>query len=213
MPPLPRYERLDGVVKQRLFEAARAEFAAEGFHGASLNRIIAAAGTSKGAVYYSFEDKADLFATTVRQSLAHWAEEVGWPETWPTSRGAFWSEIARLTRDGMRLVQEDPEGMQLAKAFYQLSGDAQAPRVVAELLDEARDLLTAVLVSGQQNGAVRSDMPLTLLAHSTFALGLALDRWVVDAVLQGRELAGIGETFLDMMKRLVAPSGDGEEAP
>jgi AcrR family transcriptional regulator len=41
--------------------AARAVFARDGFHGATLERVAEAAGFTKGAVYSAFASKADLF--------------------------------------------------------------------------------------------------------------------------------------------------------
>ncbi len=40
-------------------------FVAHGYVGASLNRILDDAGISKGAAYYYFDDKADLYATAI----------------------------------------------------------------------------------------------------------------------------------------------------
>ena len=51
--------------------AALDEFAAHGFHDASLNRIIEAAGISKGSMYYYFDGKEDLFAHVTRIEFEH----------------------------------------------------------------------------------------------------------------------------------------------
>ena len=63
--PRPRFDKLPPDKRGRILEAAALEFAAHGFDGASLNRIISTAGISKGAAYYYFDDKADLYATVV----------------------------------------------------------------------------------------------------------------------------------------------------
>jgi AcrR family transcriptional regulator len=47
--------------RDSLLEAGRALFVREGFHGATLDRVAAEAGFTKGAVYASFPTKADLF--------------------------------------------------------------------------------------------------------------------------------------------------------
>ena len=52
--------------QQAILRAALDEFAAHGFHDASLNRIIDAAGISKGSMYYYFDGKEDLFAHVAR---------------------------------------------------------------------------------------------------------------------------------------------------
>lgn len=46
--------------KQRILDAALEVFGERGFHGASVDDVAAAAGMTKGAVYYWFVDKDDL---------------------------------------------------------------------------------------------------------------------------------------------------------
>ena len=52
-----------------LLEAARAVFARDGFHGASLDTIATEAGFSKGAVYSNFASKGDLFLAVMDLDL------------------------------------------------------------------------------------------------------------------------------------------------
>ncbi len=68
--PRPRFNKLAPEKRERIMEAAAKEFAAYGYEGASLNRILEQAEVSKGAAYYYFDDKADLFvsATDPRRS-------------------------------------------------------------------------------------------------------------------------------------------------
>jgi AcrR family transcriptional regulator len=47
--------------RRRVLEAARTVFLAEGYHGATLDRVAEEAGFTKGAVYSRFASKADLF--------------------------------------------------------------------------------------------------------------------------------------------------------
>lgn len=46
--------------KQRILDSALEVFGERGFHGASIDDVATAAGVTKGAVYYYFEDKDDL---------------------------------------------------------------------------------------------------------------------------------------------------------
>ena len=57
---LTRAERGEQT-RAELLAAARAEFLDAGYHGATLDRIAAAAGYTKGAVYSRYASKADLF--------------------------------------------------------------------------------------------------------------------------------------------------------
>ncbi|MFY8144203.1 MAG: TetR/AcrR family transcriptional regulator, partial [Caulobacter sp.] len=56
--------------RQRLVAHARALFAERGFEGVSVDEIAAAAGLTKGAVYYQFKDKTDLFRAACEAVLA-----------------------------------------------------------------------------------------------------------------------------------------------
>lgn len=56
-----------------ILEAAKAAFEREGYHGASLERIGAAAGFTKGAVYSTFESKADVMLALL-EGRAEWMQ-------------------------------------------------------------------------------------------------------------------------------------------
>src|SRR5258708_33852499 len=62
----PRFGKLTQERRERVLDVAAQEFADYGFEDASINRILENAKMGKGAAYYYFEDKADLFATTVQ---------------------------------------------------------------------------------------------------------------------------------------------------
>ena len=65
----PRFAKLPPAQQQAILRAALDEFAAHGFHDASLNRVIEAAGISKGSMYYYFDGKEDLYAHVARVEL------------------------------------------------------------------------------------------------------------------------------------------------
>ena len=49
------------ATRQQLLDAAERVFLAQGVAGTSLNDIAVAAGTTRGAIYWHFKDKAELF--------------------------------------------------------------------------------------------------------------------------------------------------------
>jgi AcrR family transcriptional regulator len=60
MPRLTR-EQSQAATREKLLEAARANFARHGYSATSIDRIADEAGFSKGAVYSNFRNKEDLF--------------------------------------------------------------------------------------------------------------------------------------------------------
>lgn len=77
--------------RSRILEAARTVFAKHGYHGASLDQVAEQAGLTKGAVYWHFSGKSDLYLSLCNESLSRFVsmlpkqmEEVfasGQPET------------------------------------------------------------------------------------------------------------------------------------
>lgn len=71
----PRLSRAESKAKTRarILEAAKAVFEREGYHGASLERIAATAGFTKGAVYSTFDSKADVMLALLEER-ADWMQ-------------------------------------------------------------------------------------------------------------------------------------------
>lgn len=56
--------------RQKVIEAARQLFSEEGYEGATIRDIAAAAGMSTGAVFANFKDKADLFGEIMAEDAS-----------------------------------------------------------------------------------------------------------------------------------------------
>src|SRR6516165_3010732 len=103
----PRFLKADPAKQEAVLQAAAKEFAQVGYEGASVNRILLAAGVSKGAFYYYFDDKADLASTVLlwayRDAFAVY-DRIKIPE----DAASFWTEIERFARESMVLLDRAP---------------------------------------------------------------------------------------------------------
>ena len=63
------------ATKERILEAALAEFSAHGIAGARVDRIAQAARCNKNLIYIYFEDKETLFTTVLQKHLVRIHEE------------------------------------------------------------------------------------------------------------------------------------------
>jgi AcrR family transcriptional regulator len=169
--PLPRFERLPPETRTRLLSAAQAEFSAHGFDGASLNRIIAEAGISKGAMYYYFADKADLFATVCRAAFEELAVAAG-PWEPPESAEAFWTRLGERMGNMAGEVAARPELAPLGRAMY-----AAPEELRSAVVEKVAQWIERGLRTGQELGAVRDDLPTDLLVEAVTGLLIAIDRW------------------------------------
>ncbi|MAQ19879.1 MAG: TetR family transcriptional regulator [Sandaracinus sp.] len=203
MPPLPRFEKLPLAKRRAILAAAAAEFAEHGFEAASFNRIIAAAGISKGAMYYYFADKADAYAAVLDDVFARMDEALGsLPE--PTTADEFWSTVAAGTARLDETIFSDPQLAALARSLYRGGDTNPAHR---HLMAASRSRVERILARGQAVGAVRKDLPQDLLAEATTGLLTAVDRWFVEA-LEDRpliELLPLVPPLLGMARALLAP--------
>jgi AcrR family transcriptional regulator len=64
------------ATRQRILEAALAEFSAHGIAGARVDRIARTAGCNKNLIYIYFENKEKLFTTVLGKHLARVHEDV-----------------------------------------------------------------------------------------------------------------------------------------
>lgn len=65
-----------GTARRRILDAALAEFQDHGYEGTSLQAVAKRAGLTKGAIYWSFRDKQDLFLALVHEQLDVPAEKL-----------------------------------------------------------------------------------------------------------------------------------------
>jgi AcrR family transcriptional regulator len=66
--PRPTWHNLDAERRDRVLDAAMAEFGRHGYSGGSLNVIAREAGVAKGSLFQYFDDKFDFFAHVAEQT-------------------------------------------------------------------------------------------------------------------------------------------------
>lgn len=174
-----RLDKLDAERQKRLFESAAEEFAAHGFDGASLNRILETSGMSKSSLYYYFDDKADLFTTMIERSLAVLFKEIGGFDPAALDAETFWDGFEELYRRAIAVVDRNAWLVQFGGMFYRLRSDPRQGSATGRLFRAAREWVALIIARGQALGVVRTDLPQSLLIDATMSLLESLDRWVV----------------------------------
>lgn len=187
----PRFAKLEEDRQERILAAAAEEFVAHGYAGGSVNRILERAGLSKGVLYYYFEDKADLFATTLERAVFRLFDAFGLPgkgleelERWVASLPAegFWEAIHLMGRDKVRLIRSDAWYVRLARRFHRLREEPGAHDATEGVVDLARRIAAALVDRGREVGVIRTDAPRELLVECFLAVDQATDRWLVDRI-------------------------------
>ncbi|OIP37503.1 MAG: hypothetical protein AUK47_13455 [Deltaproteobacteria bacterium CG2_30_63_29] len=202
--PRPRFFKLEPDKQARIIDGAGQVFALHGYQGASLNQIIAQTDISKGAFYYYFDDKADLFATCVTHALEEVFQSVDFdPQTLTVE--TFWPALMAMNDRMMTYTNDHPWLVAVGKQLYTSVDDPELKDRLAPLLAHGRSLWAAILVRGQEIGQVRNDLPLELLLAVMNALDVAIDRWFVESWhdYSREELERLTTVALDMIRRMV----------
>jgi len=209
--PRPRFEKLTEEKKRAILDAAAVEFSANGFRAASFNRIIENTGLSKGAMYYYFDDKEDLFLTVVKKlqdSLMAQLGELG-PCDDPES---FWREIRGLFERGAELKQVDPAIIQMGMALAKSAAAGDTHLSFDRLFVNIQGWMEAVVRRGQEVGGVRKDLPVGLLVAMLWGVGGAGDVWMVqnlsDDLIYKIDFEKAMEFTVDLYRRLLEPGAE-----
>ena len=152
--------RAPDVTRQKLLSAAFEEIYRSGFQAASLDRILAKAGVTKGALYHHFLDKAELGYAVVDEVvkgllLQRWLglldQQAGDPLT--ALQGVFRHRAASLTAEEIEL------GCPLNNLAQEMSPlDERFRRLVDATFDAWRKGFARALERGQAEGSVRQDV-------------------------------------------------------
>ncbi|MEE8277410.1 MAG: TetR/AcrR family transcriptional regulator [Thermoanaerobaculia bacterium] len=203
---LERFKKIEPQKRQRLLQAAAQEFAAAGFQKASLGRIAEGAGVSKPALYYYFEDKADLFVTVVREAWERLSPQK--LDLATLDAGTFWPALEGLRDANLAQCREEPWLVAVGRLAYSPPQEAGPASAVAEMFEGARAFLRAVLRRGQELGTVRGDLPDELLITMLTAADTAADHWMVDhwERLGSEEAERIARTVFEAVRALMSPS-------
>ena|GEM_PF-340744 len=202
--PLPRFAKLDEQKKADILLVASEEFAALGYEKASLNTIIARCGMSKGAMYYYFSDKDDLYRTVLEEFLEElfkiWTGGSGdrhRPFDEVQTREAYWEEWAAHYRRSLHHYLKNPVYGEIFHRCLRSRASGTSHPALTEVAEQIREWIAAVLKRGERLGAVRNDLPEGLLLDTAFGMLEGFDRWIF------REWANLSEEEIDEIAGLV----------
>lgn len=202
-----RLDKLDPDRLGAILAVAAEEFAAHGYASASMNRIIERSGTSKGSMYYYFDDKKDLYATVVRDCTNRIMEAVG-PFPPVETVDAFWDQVRQSYERGLTFYDGDPSAVGIIRS---LGRAAQGPDLGAVPLADVRERtsgwLQQLIATGLTVGAIRTDLPLDLLGTVVLSMSEGLDLWWAENLpdLSPEARRQTLDTLVGMYRRLATP--------
>lgn len=163
---------LKGTARRRLLDAAVEELREKGYEGTSLQAIASRAGLTKGAIYWSFRDKRDLFLTLVEERVDGPARRL----MAVTEHAPGSATTAPLISEGLaRLIREQPELIVVLFEQWALATrDPQLRDRYAQRQEMLRQALARALETRHENTGLPLTYPADRLATAILALGHGL---------------------------------------
>lgn len=152
--------RTPDATRRKILEAAFAEFYKNGFQGGSLNQIVEAAGTTKGALFHHFNGKQELGYAVVDEIIGPILEQ-----RWLAPLSDSKDPIADLKRVFRQFAKEDTgtgnfiQGCPLNNLAQEMSPlDEGFRKRIDQLYTTWRKRYADALAAGIAAGTVRKDV-------------------------------------------------------
>jgi AcrR family transcriptional regulator len=173
-----RQAELRGTARARLLDAAAAEFTERGYAGTSLQAIAKRAGLTRGAVYWNFDSKEDLFLALLDERVDQPARELmRLTETAPADQ-----PTAALVSQGLaRLIAEQAP---LILLLFEHWAAAVRDPALREAFNERQHALQALLARALEARHETTGLPpaypteRSAIAILALATGLAMNKLV-----------------------------------
>lgn len=155
--------------RAKVLAAARKLFSEEGYEGATIRDIAAAAGMSTGAVFANFSDKSDLFREIMNTDMVALAQTMR--EAGARGRGVE-DAILKMFLAGYAFYKNQ---MPLARAAFSISWAPQEGPTLRSLepVDTLHDLITEQLELGVERGELSQQAEIKLRSQMLFDCYLA----------------------------------------
>ena len=171
------------ITREQLLDAAEKVFRQRGVARSSLAEVAAAAGVTRGAVYWHFRDKADLCAAMCERALL--PLETSLRDAGTAEHDDPLKVLRELARAALVRLATDPRSQAVFEVMLHESGESDDMTAIAERKQrERRQCLVhveRVLVQAVDCGQLSADTDTALAARALHAyIGGIMQDWVLD---------------------------------
>lgn len=191
--PKETFDNLSVQKKRRIFDAAVAEFAAHRFSEASINKIVKAAGISRGSFYQYFEGKEDVYLYTLNE-IGKEKMEVLLKVGAPDQKADFFQIYEHMFRMAFVWAREKPEYSKIG-ALMRLD-DSDFVQKLKGLADDGFAKLTSLIEMDKARGLIKPDVDSKLVIDLLYNALTATK-------MQESYLNGSEEEMLDMLRKII----------
>ena len=208
--------------REQLLDAAERVFRASGVSGSTLAQVAADAGVTRGALYWHFRDKADLYAAMCARATL--PLETMFERAGATSHADPLATLRELALAALARLACDPRAQAVFDVMFHKSERTAnvAPMAERERRERCDCLLHVerVLAQAVDRGQLPPDTDTALAARAMHAyIEGIMDQWVLDPA--AFDLAAVAPALIDSMlaglraapPRLRSPMPTGKKRP
>ncbi len=191
-----RFYKLEIEKQALILNTALKEFMHMNFEAASINKISKKAGLSAGALYYYFDDKEDLFLTTIDDAskdiiLAYDELILLFKEN------GFWQGIEIIIKRRLEFALEFPEKMAFIQRLI-LTKDHVERSSQNKILESFK----MIFDYGYEHGYMKKHLPKELLFQVHLALIMSINKWGLDHIKSKEQIEGEKEMVKDYVEMI-----------
>lgn len=196
--PKPSELQLDkkNATKNKILQAALLCFARKGYHQTTMDEIVAESGLSKGALYWHFKSKQELFISLLESFIVGFTDELIEASTDDTMSAA--GKLQAVSRAFAHSGEEFFAIYKLTLDFWaQSTEDETIRKMFAKTIDQAITPLIEIIESGIARGEFRQ-VEASQVALGWFATldALGLYKALLDEKI---DLVRITDVMLDLL--------------
>lgn len=174
-------ERRFADTRTRILEAGQRMFAEFGYAKASLDKVAAVAGMTKGAVYWHFSSKHDLFLAILEHSLQQQLRQLPAMIEQLFAASDPEAALAEWLQAQFDCLERESGGSMLFLEFITSSREPDVREKLREVHSRILDGVSAILEKMQQKGAISARLDPSSISLTIDALlkGYVIE-WLID---------------------------------
>jgi AcrR family transcriptional regulator len=181
MPRRQKGKAVEPEVRQRVLDVALKEFSRHGYDRTALDTIAERADVSKGAIYWYFENKADLFVAVFERAVSGYLEHLG--SIAQASEQPLVERLQAIFVGAVSYHKKNSDFYNLMKSPYspdlpECAGKIEA--LATQLIQRGRKMAEAQLQEGVRRGEVLPERVAAAAPMLVALLDGLVSQWLVD---------------------------------
>lgn len=194
------------TLKERILETAIHLFQQFGYHGVTVDKIVAEAGTSKGGFYHNYKSKDELLYEIHDVFISYVIEKA---ERSYIENDTPVSKLSAILHSFIKVFDMYKPYITV---FYEESAylNEEYKHIINQKRDRYRKLLERVIVEGQESGDFRKELPANIVTMAIIGMINWTYKWFKqDGPLTMEEITGV---FKDLILHSIVTEKGYDEA-